>query len=118
MSEEMETQSATMDSMLDAIHQKNLAQARAHFDGIMADKIGDALEHEKINIAAQFYGTAQPESEVPQEDETEASYDEAEYDEYEASAEESDETEEDWSDLEAELESSFEENEEEEELEV
>ena len=110
MSEENEV--PTIDNMLDAIYQKNLSQARTHFDTLMADKIGDALENEKINIASQYYNPQEEpeydESEVPVEDDTE-SYDDTEYGEYEASAEESEESEEDWGDLESEISNEFEE---------
>ena len=55
MSEEMENQQSTMDAMLDAIQQKNLALSRSHFDNLMQDKISDALEAEKVNIASTIY---------------------------------------------------------------
>ena len=108
MSEENET--PTIDTMLDAIYQKNLSQARHHFDTMMADKIGDALENEKISIASQYYNPQEAEydeSEVPQDEEE--SIDETEYDEYEASAEESEGSEEEWGDLEREVSNEFEE---------
>lgn len=106
MSEENEV--PTIDTMLDTIYQKNLSQARHHFDALMADKIGDALENEKIGIAAQYYNPQvegeYDETEVPQDEEE--SYDETEYGEYEADAEE---TEGDWDNLEQEVSNEFEE---------
>ena len=107
MSEENEA--PTIDTMLDAIYQKNLSQARHHFDTMMADKIGDALENEKISIASQYYKpeVEYDESEVPQDEDE--SIDETEYDEYEASAEESEESEDDWGDLEQQVSKEFEE---------
>jgi hypothetical protein len=102
MSDEMETQQSTMDAMLQAIQYKNLAQSRAHFDNLMQDKISDALEAEKINIASQIYNP-QAEVEEPEED--------FENETMEADAES------DWDDVEAEVEAAFEEGDEE-ELEV
>lgn len=52
----MSEETVTMDDMLDAIRDKNLSQARAHFDDLMSAKVGDALESEKVAIASQFYG--------------------------------------------------------------
>jgi hypothetical protein len=71
---ENETQSH-MDAMLQAIQYKNLSQSRAHFDNLMQDKISDALEAEKVNIASQVYN-AQPE----EDEEFESDHDDSEYD--------------------------------------
>ena len=92
---EYETQSS-MDAMLQAIQQKNLSQSRHHFDNLMQDKISDALEAEKVNIASQVYN-------AQAEDESEF---EAEYDDYDT--QEDDESE---LDVESELEDAFEEDE-------
>ena len=106
---ENETQSA-MDQMLDAIQQQNLSQSRAHFDMLMQDKIGDALDAEKVNIASQFYGGQQPEEDdlvqhfLDAELDTEEDYDET-------SAEDDD-------DIEQDVESAFEESDLEQELET
>lgn len=88
---EYETQS-NMDAMLQAIQQKNLSQSRHHFDNLMQDKISDALEAEKINIASQVYN-------AQAEDESEF---EAEYDDYDTESD---------TDVESELEDAFEEDE-------
>ena len=88
---EYETQS-NMDAMLQAIQQKNLSQSRHHFDNLMQDKISDALEAEKVNIASQVYN-------AQAEDESEF---EAEYDDYDTESD---------TDVESELEDAFEEDE-------
>ena len=93
---ENETQSH-MDAMLQAIQYKNLSQSRHHFDNLMQDKISDALEAEKVNIASQVYN-AQPEEE------------ESEYEENSDTESEVD--------IESELEDAFDESESEEEDEV
>ena len=98
---ENETQSH-MDDMLQAIQYKNLAQSRHHFDALMADKVSDALENEKVNIASQVYNNPEVEEE------------ESDFDETLAAAEKDAE---EWDGIEAELMSSFEESDEEEEVE-
>ena len=98
---ENETQSH-MDDMLQAIQYKNLAQSRHHFDALMADKVSDALENEKVNIASQVYNNPEVEEE------------ESDFDDTVAAAEKEAE---EWDDIEAELMSSFEESDEEEEVE-
>ena len=90
-----------MDAMLGAIYQKNLATARNHFDTLMADKIGDALENEKIAISQNIYNTP------PEQDDTELEYG---ADDYEASAEDESE----WD--ESAVENAFDENDLEQEL--
>lgn len=90
---ENETQSH-MDAMLQAIQYKNLSQSRAHFDNLMQDKISDALEAEKINIASQVYNAQE------EDEEFESDYDDSEHD------------------VESELEDAFDESEYEEEDEV
>jgi len=99
---ENETQSV-MDQMLDAIHQQNLSQSRAHFDMLMQDKIGDALEAEKVNVASAIY--SQPQDDLDDELDLDVS---AEYD---------DEYEEESDDIEQDVESAFEESDLEQELE-
>lgn len=90
---ENETQSH-MDAMLQAIQYKNLSQSRAHFDNLMQDKISDALEAEKVNIASQVYNAQE------EDEEFESDYDDSEHD------------------VESELEDAFDESEYEEEDEV
>lgn len=80
---------STMDAMLQAIQYKNLAQSRHHFDNLMQDKISDALEAEKVNLASQIYNP-QAEVEEPEEDledETMEADAESEWDEVEAEVE-------------------------------
>ena len=96
---ENETQSH-MDDMLQAIQYKNLAQSRHHFDALMADKVSDALENEKVSIASQIYS--------PQDQEEE---------EFDAAVAAAEQDAEEWDDIEAELMSSFEESDEEAEVE-
>jgi len=80
-----EEQRSTMDSFLDAVSQQNLAQSRSHFDNLMANKINDALEAEKVAVATAIYGSEE-EEELEQEldaleAEAEEFEDDLEYDE-------------------------------------
>lgn len=53
---DVEEQESTMDAFLDAVHQQNLVQSRAHFDNLMGQKIGAQLDAEKISVASSIYG--------------------------------------------------------------
>ena len=61
----------SVDDVLKAIQDKNLARAKAHFNDVMGAKINDAMEQEKIRLAnAVFNGATEEEEEVeePEED--------------------------------------------------
>ena len=80
MSEEFEVDNTSVDDVLAAIQQKNLAQAKGHFEDLMGAKINDALGAEKIKIAdsifnqrAELEDEQNEEEEVEDEDETELS---------------------------------------------
>lgn len=67
-----ETGDVSVDDVLQAIQQKNIGQARAHFNDVMTHKIGDALEAEKVRLAASIYSPeAEEEPEEPIEAEVE-----------------------------------------------
>ena len=69
MSEVPESGPVSVDDVLQAIQQKNLAQAKAHFTDIMGVKINDALENEKVRMANQVYNPqSEEEVEEPEED--------------------------------------------------
>lgn len=71
MSEENvpETGEVSVDDVLAAIQQKNLGQARSHFEDLMGAKVSSALEAEKVNVASSIFNQAEEESEeVPEED--------------------------------------------------
>ena len=55
MSEEFEVDNTSVDDVLAAIQQKNLAQAKGHFEDLMGAKISDALGAEKIKIADSIF---------------------------------------------------------------
>ena len=55
----------TVDDVLSAIQQKNIAVAKASFGDLMAQKVNDALENEKVAIANRVFNNA------PEEDEDE-----------------------------------------------
>ena len=55
MSEEIEVDNTSVDDVLAAIQQKNLAQAKGHFEDLMGAKISDALGAEKIKIADSIF---------------------------------------------------------------
>ena len=106
-----ETGPVSVDDILAAIQQKNIAQAKSHFQSVMSTKINDTLENEKVKIASQiFNGVEIPEPGVVDAEEQE---------EILASEEEVDtdaelETEEEELDLESDVEAAFQEDEEEE----
>ena len=60
---------SNVDTMIDAIQQKNLAQAKAHFEDIIGDKVNASLEDEKIRLANVVYNgsTEEPDDEVEME---------------------------------------------------
>ena len=60
MSEVPETGPVGVDDVLAAIQQKNIAQAKNHFNDLMGQKVSDALESEKIAIASQVFNPADP----------------------------------------------------------
>ena len=77
MSEEFEVDNTSVDDVLAAIQQKNLAQAKGHFEDLMGAKINDALGAEKIKIADSIFNQRAEleaeEAEVEDEDESEIS---------------------------------------------
>lgn len=60
MSEVPETGPVGVDDVLAAIQQKNIAQAKNHFNDLMGQKVTNALESEKIAIASQVFNPADP----------------------------------------------------------
>ena len=68
---------ADVDTMIDAIRQKNLGQAKSHFEDIIGDKVNASLEAEKIRLANVVYNGASEEEEVEATDET--SYEDADW---------------------------------------
>lgn len=60
MSEVPETGPVGVDDVLAAIQQKNIGQAKAHFQDLMGQKVNNALESEKIAIASQVFNPAEP----------------------------------------------------------
>lgn len=64
---ENEEQESTIDSFLDAVRRQNLAQSRSHFDNLMNQKLGDALDQEKSAIASTLYSFPEEEEEVEAE---------------------------------------------------
>ena len=78
----------SVDDVLQAIQQKNIAVAKASFGDLMAQKVNDALENEKVAVANQIFNNApeeeaeveepQAETEVDVEQELEDIFDEEE----------------------------------------
>ena len=58
----------TVDDVLKAIQDKNLARAKAHFNDVMGAKVNDALESEKIRLANSVFNGADEDQEEPEED--------------------------------------------------
>ena len=79
MSEELEVDNTSVDDVLAAIQQKNLAQAKGHFEDLMGAKINDALGAEKIKIADSIFNQRaaledeQHEEELEDDEDTEVS---------------------------------------------
>ena len=91
--DEDEGHGSDVETMLDAIHQKNLSQAKGHFENLINDKVNDSLEAEKIRIANVTYNGAdeneEPEYEEPQAEEEEIPTDEEEWEDITAEIEDS-----------------------------
>lgn len=87
-----------VETMLDAIRSKNLAQAKNHFEDMIGDKVHASLEAEKVRLANVVYNGST--EEVP----------EGEYDENEVEMEVDEVPSEDaeWEDITAEIEDSLE----------
>ena len=70
-SEVPESGPVTVDDVLKAIQDKNLARAKAHFNDVMGAKVNDAMEQEKVRLAnAEFNGaTEEDEVEEPEAEE-------------------------------------------------
>lgn len=60
-----ETGPISVDDVLAAIQQKNIGQAKAHFNDVMGQKVNSALEAEKIAIASQVFNPAEPQELAP-----------------------------------------------------
>jgi len=65
----------SVDDVLAAIQQKNIAVAKASFGDLMAQKVNDALENEKVSIANQIFNNAPEEVESEEEEEVESDED-------------------------------------------
>jgi len=102
-----ETGPISVDDVLQAIQQKNIGRAKAHFQDVMGQKVNDALEAEKVAVASQIFN--------PQVDKNEPAPTAAEL---QADEEESEESQEEEVSLEDEVQAAFEEEEVEEDAEV
>jgi hypothetical protein len=88
-----------VETMLDAIRQKNLSQAKGHFENLINDKVFDSLEAEKIRIANIAYNGADEESPdgyddaeedlIPEEEEEDISSEDSEWEDITAEIEDS-----------------------------
>ena len=78
-SEVPEAGPVTVDDVLRAIQDKNLARAKAHFNDVMGYKVNDALESEKVRIANAVFNDA-PEEEEVEEPEAELDTEEGDLD--------------------------------------
>ena len=96
-----ETGDVTVDDVLAAIQQKNIAQARTHFDELMGSKLDNALGAEKIKIADSIFNDA---AELRAEEEAESEEHEVETEE---ETEEETEVDQDFDTIESEIEDAF-----------
>ena len=62
-----ETGPVSVDDVLQAIQQKNVGRAKAAFGDVMAQKVNDALESEKVKVAADIFNGGLPEEEEEEE---------------------------------------------------
>jgi hypothetical protein len=59
-----------IEELIDAIAGQNFNQAKTHFDDVLADKMHDALEAEKVSVAQDIYSDEEVEEiDVPEDDE-------------------------------------------------
>ena len=58
-----ETGPVSVDDVLQAIQQKNIGRAKAAFGDVMSQKVTDALEAEKVRVAADIFNGGLPEEE-------------------------------------------------------
>jgi len=59
-----------IEELIDAIAGQNFNQAKTHFDDVLADKMHDALEAEKVSVAQDIYSDKEVEEiDVPEDDE-------------------------------------------------
>lgn len=66
---EQEVVTNPIEELIDAIAGQNFNQAKTHFDDVLADKMHDALEAEKVSVAQDIYSDNEvDEIEVPLED--------------------------------------------------
>lgn len=86
---------SNVETMIDAIQQKNVAQAKAHFEDIIGDKVNASLEAEKIRLANVVHNGSTEDTDE---------YD----DEVEMELDELPTEEEEWDDITAEIEDSLE----------
>jgi|TARA_B110000858_G_C17674693_1_gene413577 hypothetical protein len=57
----------TVDEFIDAIQQKNLQQAKNHFNNLINDRVFDSLESEKASLANSAYNGAEEEENIEME---------------------------------------------------
>lgn len=66
---EQEVVTNPIEELIDAIAGQNFNQAKTHFDDVLADKMHDAIEAEKVSVAQDIYSDNEvDEIEVPLED--------------------------------------------------
>lgn len=74
-----ETDPITVDNVLDMIQQQQLTQAGKSIESLLANKVSDVLDQEKIRIANRMYnGEPEEEEEVASDEEVESMLDELE----------------------------------------
>ena len=71
-----------MNNFIDAMVQKDYAQANGIFNELMGQKIDTALDAEKINVAGQVFNDVEPEEDDISDEEIAALADEAVEEEY------------------------------------
>lgn len=73
-----ETDPITVDDVLDMIQQQQLTQAGKSIESLLANKVSDVLDQEKIRIANTMYNDEPEEEELASDEEVEDMLDELE----------------------------------------
>lgn len=58
------TNQGTIEDFVDAVAQQNFNRAKDHFDSIVGDKMNDAIEAERINVADSIFNDAPEEEQL------------------------------------------------------
>ena len=81
--ENQEVESNPLAELIDAIADQNFNQAKTHMDDLLADKMGDALEQEKVRVADTIFNDFDEDEELENLDDEDLGDEEVEETEFE-----------------------------------